>query len=899
MSNGDAPPPLLNDLAQIIVEGFFSPEMLSRVERIQKNAVVEGNVTSAGVIRAAEIEAIESAEFVIKKVELLIKPFIGPILAAIIGHMLGLDVSASQLDEAAKSGEGNALGRVVADTFFSAMTPPSTDIEPSDEGARRFMAMVATFVISSWSEGIVWSESIGASHLIPGLEAMSELGQRLVNSLGLSRLMRVALRPLVDETISTPLRWKINNTYKPSRLNASQIIRQLARERMTHDQAFAELNREGWTDERIEAMFNEAARFLSLQEQMFLVLRGERSEDQVVQDLQNQGYDKDTGRAMINAYKEARLLAIEDDILTGVKAAYIAHDIEEPEFRKDLEIFVKDPDELQAQLDVGGILRETKKTRLTHAEVQAAVKAGILAITDYRIYMEEKNYPPDEQLTLELLLVHEMNAKADLAAHKAQVLADRTAKAAATLLAKQQKQAQIDAARALHQQGSITELRHAVIIGTIPEARYIQVLNGYYDPDTVQILTDVVEHDRQVYLDTQARADAARKKAAVKNIDIRLREAAVLAGVDTLDAFQQQLLNLTVDPADVQLLVDTLKGKLADQAAAQTKKSAAAAKAASKHLNLAQFELLVRKGHRTMAEYDAFLVSLGEDDAARAGIEELLTIKISEDQAAAATRAANAAKKDSKGATLAEVRRAVILGAEPIATFQQFLIDAKFDVPSQQLLLAELKDDVASADAARQKRAAAAAAKSSPQLSIAQLARAARLSLIPPAAYSEALTDAGYSADDVAIDMDLLTVEIADQRAKEAKAAALLASKADHGLSLAQTEASVLSGAEPIDAYAAKAASLGFDQAAVADLMVVLQEKLAARQDAEARRAQIAAKLATTKLSLAELEQAVKDGLKTFDQFRQTLLDEGFSQADAELLVSLLAAKLGVAAPAA
>jgi hypothetical protein len=204
---------------------------------------------------------------------------------------------------------------------------------------------------------------------------------------------------------------------------------------------------------------------------------------------------------------------------------------------------------------------------------------------------------------------------------------------------------------------------------------------------------------------------------------------------------------------------------------------------------------------------------------------------------------------------------------------------------------------VVDAEAARREREAADAASGVVALPLSRVARAARLGLISPATYAARLARDGYTPDDIAIDMELLLVEIADERAAQARREALAATVDEpRALTLQQIERGVKAGTQSINDYRfALAALYGPDDVEL--LARTLQAELDTLNDARARRVTIEGELAARILSIGDLEAGVKAGALTFEQYRDQLLRWGYGLDDAELLTALLVEKL-TAAPA-
>jgi len=220
-------------------------------------------------------------------------------------------------------------------------------------------------------------------------------------------------------------------------------------------------------------------------------------------------------------------------------------------------------------------------------------------------------------------------------------------------------------------------------------------------------------------------------------------------------------------------------------------------------------ERLVRRGARSLADYDALLRALGFEDAARAAMSELLRLDIADDTAAAQLRAEAAAKAKIKGVTLEQFRRAVLLGHKTVEEFGTFLVGQGYTSEAQLVLLAELRRDVADAEAARRRREKADAASAVATLPLSRVTQAARLGLLTPDQYQARLVDAGFSDDDIAIEMELLLVEIADIQAARARRDALAETlDPPKALSLATLERAVKAGVASVDDYIAAASAV-------------------------------------------------------------------------------------------
>jgi hypothetical protein len=818
----------------------------------------------------------------------LVDPAFGEIAKAGIQALFGVEIPAGDLNKIGSPGAREAMKRDVGAAMMKALTGLAADggggsVEPSMKPAEQYLGTIADFAIEGWLMGLlVEVESLGH------IKHFGDLKDIISESFGFGRLTRRILGPAITTLISDPMDRAIKNAYRPNLLGAGDVARQVARGRWPHEQGIRELALQGWSDARIDALFNAAAKFHSVADLTLFERKGFWTFDQAVQHLRDQGYEQSVAvdELLVETLKLEEGYSLQT--ATAAVDAYVAGRLTHGELTAELAASGVHNVHLKPLHDLALQRRLYRQKDLSPAEAEACVKAGVLAIPDYRDALVRDGYTPDAVTAKELLLRWELDKQKSVDQHRAELEAERAAAQALRDKAAQARLAQVEAQRALQRRGSMAELSRAAVRGVIPIARVAEVLSADYDADTVGILVSLVEADRQTYLMQQQKAAAAEQRAATLGLTIGDVKTAVLDGVLTIDQYAQRLARDHVAPADAQVLTETLAAQLADRQRAEAHRRAADLAATNKSIDLGRFEQLVLRGVRTVAQYDALLASLGFGEAARADMDELLSRKIAAAHQAAAIRADAALHPPAHGLTLDQVRRGILLGLAPADTYQTYLVAQGYTADAQQLLVAELAVDVAAADAARAKRDAAGRASDGRTLPVSAVARAARLGLVSPDVYQARLRDAGYTDDDVAIDMALLMTEIADVQAARATRDAAAAPAAPKGLTLTELARAVRLGVQHLEDYRAAAVAAGLTPDAVDTLTRVLAEELQATADAKARRATIHTALAAQNLSLPTLEARVLSGEWTVAQFVDALAQTGYAPADAALLGSLL-----------
>lgn len=884
----ESPEELIRTLARQIAADITSIEALNRFQSVGLTILTEfltivvgvgfrlttpfTTATLRGMFQAAEATEADRAD----------------ITALALENIFGVKVDAARLRSLSARGSTTVVSREAVAAMIGTLTGGSTTIDPSEEPARRYVQVVLNNALESWTLGATMELLSCATPGIEQLQTLGEAGSRVATALGIGDSSSRVLRPYIDNLVVEPLRRHIDRTYRPALLSPAMAAQQIHRGRGNAESWRDEMRLQGWSEERIDAFIASQQKFLSAEQLSWLEREQIISREEAVQTLREQGYDEQNASKQLIIRQFEWEAAIRRRIVTDAMSAFENRLIEEAELSRTLAATIFSARERTLLLEAARARRLLNIARIGKGDVEQAVRVGILPMSAYRRWLERVGFNEDDSTTLELLLRYEIDKQKEIADHRAELEAERAAERQAREEERARRKAEIEAERALQRRGAESDLERAAVRGLIPFSRLEDVLAEKYDGDTVAILLSVVEDDRQRYLEQQQRAEDARQRAARRNLDVGAVEQAVLAGVLTLDEFARHAALATLDPADRQILIATLTARKAALEAAHAQRREAEIAASRRAIDLGRFERLVRRGARTLADYDRLLASLGFTDAARAAMRELLALEIADDQTARQTREDAAARLRARGLSLEQLRRAVLLGVKSLDDFQEFLAQQGFTTDAQAVLIAELRADVAEADAARRRRAQPAPPPEARVLPLATVRHAAQLGVISPDVYQVRLVRDGYSADDVDLELELLLLEIADVQASRATRETSGAAATARGLALAQVERAVKAGVSSLEDYRARAFGLGFSGDDTDSLVVVLASELETTAAAKARKAELAGELEAATIPLALLEDQVHAGTLSIDGLLATLVARGIAPDDAELLAALL-----------
>jgi len=179
--------------------------------------------------------------------------------AAVVEDLLGVPVDAEQLKQS-KFGSGRlagmeTLGGDLFDTLQKEFEPTSGDLEAGDDApAKRFLGFLMNFAIRQGNVETILS-------LIPEEyrfgEGIREYGELMAKNLGLGRMARRALQPLVQILVADPLMYKLQEDFRPKRIGATPAIKKFFRTPDFEPQMRKELAQEGFTDARIDDLITD------------------------------------------------------------------------------------------------------------------------------------------------------------------------------------------------------------------------------------------------------------------------------------------------------------------------------------------------------------------------------------------------------------------------------------------------------------------------------------------------------------------------------------------------------------------------------------------------------------------------------------------------------------------
>lgn len=816
--------------------------------------------------------------------------------AAALSGMLGVPDGSGKIPSAVQAGKSDSVSANLANILQSGLEKGAARgangmLTPSSQGANNFLAMSAHLAVEGWLQGII-VEISSANYL----ERFGDLKDTLENAFGMGRLARRALAAPMKILVEDPYTWKLNQTYLPTLLSPGELVSQYLRDPTQKDNYYAQMALHGYTPDKAETIVNLNKKHLSLDEIVDLLVHKTIQFTDAETALKAQGYDELTADYIIQVATRKRTEAWERRGLEEALGLYRQHHIDRPTYDSLVSKALLPADEQFFYSRMADLMDFGHQQFLTIAEGETLVKKGIWEMTDFAQLMTHYGYSAADQISLEQLLFGEIataqQAALDKAARQAAALARQQAAAARAA-----ERARIAAMEVESKGVSTAQYENLVYEGLRTPADYYQYLiNKQVAADNAAALTQALGVTLLTKAAAAAKKAAAAGQAKQKNLDITQLETAVKQGLLTLPDFTARLKGLGMSEADAQLLTQ----ELSDQMTAATTKAqataAAKAAAAVKHVDTTQEERAVLLGTQTIQQYAAFLDAHNFTPEDRDVLVNELQARLTAAQATAATKAAAAKKAATQGINLTQLERLVRAGIKTVADYQAALANLGYSASDQQAMVQYLQLQMEQDQQDLITKGHAADLVGQLGVSLTDLERAVKLSVVPIATYQDALQRAGVPAADQQTMVATLAAQIKTTRTQQTTASTVSKQVAAAGVSLTSLEADVKSGKLSMEQFQALLAGYGVPADQITDVVALVQDMIDNAKAVQALVADATVKAAAKGLNLSQDTAAYKQGVMDEATWRARVASLGYDAADVEILFETLAATQAAAA---
>jgi hypothetical protein len=333
-------------------------------------------------------------------------PIIAGFVAPIVAGLFGAEVDASTFSHRLAHGDAHETARRIVDKFLQAIEGDGAgELAPGPDGGARVASAAVAASLESTFNAIV-PELL--SDLLPldlgHFKELTELPEGIIRALGVGRLVRRAVGPLVTVCAATPMEWHVHKKYRPTLLSASSCARRSSGITATRRNGTRSSGGKGTTRRASRRSLTSNVKTFSVADVRTFYAREEWDGVRAERYLRDQGYDAEAAHDALRLEGLRRFEQLEGQEASALITAYAARDIDRPTFDAALEAHVAVASERALHSELAELRRALNVKRLSSAQVERMVKSGVLAFVDYREAVRREGYPEEDVTALELQL---------------------------------------------------------------------------------------------------------------------------------------------------------------------------------------------------------------------------------------------------------------------------------------------------------------------------------------------------------------------------------------------------------------------------------------------------------------------------------------------------------------
>jgi hypothetical protein len=330
------------------------------------------------------------------------------LIAALVEDILGVPVDQPTIQAAFIKG-GNfgamrSLGQPFFNLFQNMLAPAGSSLQASDgiPNAEKFMAYLIEYSIREGNQEFV-------SELIPEefnpFGGIKGYGQNMAHNFGFSRLARQAFQPLMKLLIAEPLTRSLNASYKPAILSEAQYARAYVRGQMDKSTVTQNLYELGFNDDLQSIILTENTKALAVHELVNYLRTVDTSGSVPTAALQLIGYSGLDAPNLWAATIEGLVDPLRKQYLNELTRELRAGEIDYPtasQFLSTLNLF---PQEAGWYTQIWQQMLTAPRKRLSESEMERAYLEGLVDLFAMQSYWARSGYSLQDMQTLQLLLL--------------------------------------------------------------------------------------------------------------------------------------------------------------------------------------------------------------------------------------------------------------------------------------------------------------------------------------------------------------------------------------------------------------------------------------------------------------------------------------------------------------
>jgi len=260
------------------------------------------------------------------------------------------------------------------------------------------------------------------------LDQIREIGEEVAKNLGLGRLQRLALAPLIQILIAEPYKWFINEVARPTQFKLGDVVNPYTGATMPESLIWRSLAREGYSDDKIVALLEMHRKKPTESDYLTLQEAGQLDYQTALTIFKRLGYESGDAVTKLEAQHIQAQRPFQEEIRSAAVTAYAESHIDRAELQAVVDNLPLSADEKALVMVAADYKLKLPTKHLTLAQLESAFEAGILDLGQFTDQLTAQGYSPDDQDILLLLTLLKLDKQKEAAAAKAARAAAAAAK---------------------------------------------------------------------------------------------------------------------------------------------------------------------------------------------------------------------------------------------------------------------------------------------------------------------------------------------------------------------------------------------------------------------------------------------------------------------------------------
>lgn len=340
-----------------------------------------------------------------------IDPGVGTLAVTVMNEFLGTDFTVGNLPLGLGTGDHLARAQSTGQLLYNQLEKEFTaagngQVVPSVAPAQTFSGLAVNFGLANGIMGLIGG-------MVPEvhLEELRELGEEVAQNVGLGRLVRRALTPLITTLVSNPAQWALNMKYRPTQFKEAELVNPFLGTQLPPDQLYNAMHLLGYSDDKIAAFIGMHEKKLTPSDVQTLINWGFWSAEEGANYVQRQGWPAGfAGNVLtLEGFREVRPWITKeiDVLLSEVESRQITV----TEFAQVIDGFAIAPQEKNVVVALANYRAAKSRiktpARLSEGELFYAFAAGLLTDSEVRDRWTLRGLTPDDQdVRMSLWLLH-------------------------------------------------------------------------------------------------------------------------------------------------------------------------------------------------------------------------------------------------------------------------------------------------------------------------------------------------------------------------------------------------------------------------------------------------------------------------------------------------------------